>query len=172
MSADSNARSPGSALITGAAAGIGVLDADRLARRGPDLRLVARDRARLETLATRRTDDTGRAVTVLGADRTNTADLARVAQGLRTDARMTVLVNNAGIARSGDLARDDPDRLERMIQCNVLAPSWLARAAMPGYVARGHGEQRCSLCHLNHQHLPNEGEDAVHGRHCWRADVS
>lgn len=81
MSADSNARSPCSALITGAAAGIGALDADRLARRGHDLRIVARDRARLEALATRRTDDTGPAVMVLGADRTNTADLARVAQG-------------------------------------------------------------------------------------------
>ena len=55
MSADSNARSPCSALITGAAAGIGALDADRLARRGHDLRIVARDRARLEALATRRT---------------------------------------------------------------------------------------------------------------------
>ena len=58
---------------------------------------------------------------------------------LRTDARITVLVNNAGIAMSSDLASADPDQLERMIQLNVLAPSQLALAVLPGFVARGRG---------------------------------
>ena len=73
MSEDSKERSPGSALITGASAGIGALYADRLAGRGHDLLLVARNRARLEALATRLADDTGRSVTVLGTDLTNKA---------------------------------------------------------------------------------------------------
>ena len=147
MSEDINERSQGTALITGASSGIGARYADRLARRGHDLLLVARDRARLEALATRLTDDTGRAVTVIGADLTTKADLARVEQVLRTDARITVLVNNAGIAMSGDLASADPDQLERMIQLNVLAPSRLARAAVApsSTSARSwHSRRRCS----------------------------
>ena len=40
---------------------------------------------------------------------------------------------------SGDLASADPDRLESMIQLNVLAPSLLALAAIPGFVVRGSG---------------------------------
>jgi short-subunit dehydrogenase len=130
---------PGTALITGASSGIGAVYADRLARRGHDLILVARNRQRLDALAIRLSEDTGRSAEVVAADLKDRADLARVEQVLRTNARITVLVNNAGIAMTGDLATADPDRLESMIQLNVLAPSLLARAAIPGFVARGHG---------------------------------
>jgi uncharacterized protein len=126
-------------VITGASSGIGAIYADRLARRGHDLILVARNRERLDALATRLTADTGRSVKVIVADLNNKADLVRVERVLRTDASITVLVNNAGIAMSGDLASADPDRLESMIQLNVLAPSRLALAAIPGFVARGRG---------------------------------
>lgn len=129
----------GTALITGASSGIGAVYADRFAKRGHDLILVARNRERLEALATRLAADAGRSVEVIVADLTNKADLARVEQVLRTDTRITVLINNAGIAMSGDLTSADPDRLESMIQLNVLAPSLLTLAAIPGFVVRGSG---------------------------------
>lgn len=129
----------GTALITGASSGIGATYADRLARRGHDLILVARNRERLGALATRLADDTGRSVEVVVADLNDRAELARVELVLRTDAAITVLVNNAGVAMSGDLAIADPGQLERMIQLNILAPSLLARAALPGFLARGRG---------------------------------
>ena len=134
-----NTHLKGKALITGASSGIGAVYADRLAKRGYDLILVARNEERLKALSARLTDVTGRSVEVIIADLTNKADLARVEQVLRTDAGITVLVNNAGMAMSGDLAGADPDRLESMIQLNVLAPSRLALAAIPGFVARGRG---------------------------------
>ena len=129
----------GTALITGASSGIGAVYADRLARRGHDVILTARDRERLDALAIRLNADTGRSVEVIAADLSDTADLAQVEAVLRRDSRITVLINNAGIAMSGDLASADPDRLERMIRLNVLAPSRLALAAIPGFVARGRG---------------------------------
>ena len=134
-----NTNSKGTALITGASSGIGAVYADRLAKRGYDLILVARNEERLKALSARLTKHTGRSVKVIVADLSNKADLARIEQVVRTDASITVLVNNAGIAMSGDLASADPDRLESMIQLNVLAPSRLALAAVPGFVARGRG---------------------------------
>ena len=134
-----NTSPKGTALITGASSGIGAVYADRLARRGHDLILVARNRERLESLSTRLTDNTGRSVEVIVADLNDRADLARVEQVLRTDASITVLVNNAGVSMSGDLSDADPDRLESMIRLNVLAPSLLTLAAIPGFVARGSG---------------------------------
>ena len=76
----------GTALITGASSGIGAVYADRLARRGYDLILVARNTERLTALARRLTDQTGRSIEIVTADLTDTSDLARVEQILRSDA--------------------------------------------------------------------------------------
>jgi len=129
----------GTALITGASSGIGAVYADRLARRGHNLILVARSREKLDALATQLAADTGRCVEVIVADLSDRGDLVRVEQVLRDDAGITVLVNNAGIAINGDMADADPDRLESMIRLNVLAPSRLASAALRGFIARGRG---------------------------------
>ena len=58
----------GVALITGASSGIGAIYADRLAKQGYDLILVARNEPKLKALASRLTSDTGRSVEVLTAD--------------------------------------------------------------------------------------------------------
>src|SRR5262245_58806184 len=65
---DMTTQPKGTALITGASSGIGAIYADRLARRGYDLILVARNRERLSDLARRLTDATGRSVQVFPAD--------------------------------------------------------------------------------------------------------
>lgn len=135
----SNSNQLGTALITGASTGIGATYADRLARRGYDLVLVARDQARLEALATRLRGETGVAVEVLRADLNQPADLARIEQRLKDDAAITMLVNNAGMAVAGAMLDADPDRLESMIKLNVTAPTRLARAVLPGLAARGSG---------------------------------
>jgi short-subunit dehydrogenase len=126
-------------LITGASTGIGAVYADRFARRGHDLVLVARDKARLEALATRLRSETGVSVTVLPADLTEAADLAKVEARLREDERIGILVNNAGAAAPGGFANPDLAALERLIGLNVTAVTRLAGAVAPRFAARGEG---------------------------------
>lgn len=127
---------PGSALITGASSGIGALYAERLARRGYDLILVARNRERLNALARRLTDETGRSVEVVAADLGNPDDLRRVELLLRTDASITLLVNNAGVGATQPLLESDVDKMQDMITLNVNVLTRLTYAAVPGLVAR------------------------------------
>jgi uncharacterized protein len=127
------------ALITGASSGIGATYADRLARRGHDLILVARNAEKLEALATQLRQTTERQVEVPPADLANPADLRRVAQRLQEDRRIGLLVNNAGTALAAPVLASDPDRLEAMVQLNVIAATRLAQAAAAGFVARGGG---------------------------------
>lgn len=131
--------SKGTALITGASSGIGAVYADRLARQGYDLILVARSRSRLDTLAARLSNDTGRAVEVVVADLKDPADLLRVEDILRTDASITLLVNNAGVGGVMPLLASPVDDMQDMITLNVTALMRLAYAAVPGFVARGTG---------------------------------
>lgn len=129
----------GTALVTGASSGIGATYADRLARRGHDLVLVARSADKLEALAARLRDQTGVNVDILSADLGNARDLARVEQRLRDDTAIKILVNNAGIVGDGPLAGADADRLEAMIRVNVIATTRLAAAIFPRLLATGDG---------------------------------
>ncbi len=131
--------SQGLALVTGASSGIGAVYADRLARRGHDLVLVARDIARLTAVADRIRAATGRQVELLPADLANKDDVRRVEERLRSDDRIELLVNNAGVGATQTLIDSDADRLDDMIQVNVTALTRLTRAAAPGMVRRGKG---------------------------------
>ncbi|ARP91417.1 SDR family oxidoreductase [Bordetella genomosp. 9] len=130
---------PGTALITGASSGIGAIYADRLAQRGYNLIMVARSRERLNRLAERITTQTRRTVEVLQADLGDPASLAQVETKLREDASITLLVNNAGIGTHTPLLESGIDAMTGMIALNVTAPTRLAYAAAPGFVARGKG---------------------------------
>jgi len=135
----SSVQSKGKALVTGASSGIGAIYAERLAARGVDLLLVARDEARLQSAATRLRAEHGVDIEVLKADLTLKADLVTVEQRLRTDPRISLLLNNAGVAAEGPLAGADLDQLERMIQLNVVAVTHLASAAAASFSAAGRG---------------------------------
>jgi short-subunit dehydrogenase len=133
-------QSKGTALITGASTGIGAIYADRLARRGYDLILVARNRERLDQLANRLTSQTRRSIEVLTADLSDKEDLSKVEEKLRTDASITMLVNNAGIGSLGPILATKADEAQSMIELNVTALTRLTHATVPGFVARGRGD--------------------------------
>jgi short-subunit dehydrogenase len=135
----SNSSSKGTALISGASTGIGAIYADRLARRGYDLVLVARNEARLMALAGRLTAETGRSIAPLRADLSDKADLAKVERVLREDQAITMLVNNAGIGAVTPLLDTDVDKMDELIALNVTALTRLTYAVAPAFVARRRG---------------------------------
>ncbi|OWQ44101.1 SDR family oxidoreductase [Roseateles noduli] len=131
--------SKGTAVITGASAGIGAIYADRLARRGYDLILVARNEARLNALATRLSADTGRSVRAVAADLNDKADLARIETLLKQDGSISLLVNNAGVGSVASLQTADVDAMESMIDLNITALTRLTYAIGPVFSEKGSG---------------------------------
>lgn len=126
-------------LITGASSGIGTVYAERFAHRGHALVLVARDTARLEALAARLRQDTGVAIDVLPADLTQRTDLATVEARLRDDARIGILINNAGIAQSGGFTAQSAESIDQLVTLNTLALTRLAAAVAPRLASAGEG---------------------------------
>ena len=128
-----------SVLITGASTGIGATYAERFAHRGHDLVLVARDKARLDALATRLRQESSVSVDVIQADLTKSDDLGKVEARLRDDARIGILINNAGAAQSGSFIEQSAEAGERLIALNTTALLRLASAVAPRFVKAGEG---------------------------------
>ncbi|MFF7677681.1 SDR family NAD(P)-dependent oxidoreductase [Actinacidiphila glaucinigra] len=129
----------GTALITGATAGLGAAYAEGLAARGRDLLLVARDRARLESAAANLAERFGVEVSVLSADLATPEGMRSVEDRLLADSSIDMLVNNAGSALFGPLSAADPDRLEWLITFNLTSTTRLAAAAAKAFSGRGSG---------------------------------
>ena len=128
-----------SVLITGASSGIGATYAERFARRGHHLVLVARDKSRLENLAARLRQEYRVAVDVVPADLTLARDLEVVEARLRDDANIGILINNAGAAQSGGFLEQTAQSLTTLIALNTTALTRLASAIAPRLVQAGDG---------------------------------
>jgi len=129
----------GIAVVTGASGGIGAIYADRLARQGYDLIIVARNEGKLREVADRIREETGQAVEIYAADLTNSDDLASLEAHVRTNSRITLLVNNAGVGATAPLLQSDIKAMRAMIALNVDALTRLTYALAPGFAERGEG---------------------------------
>ena len=129
----------GLAVVTGASQGIGAVYARKLAERGHDVVLVARNRDRLRENAAEIRAATSREAEVVVADLSTAADTSALAERLRSDPAISVLINNAGATLDGGLLANDADAIARQIALNVTAPTLLAQAAAKAFIARGGG---------------------------------
>lgn len=122
-------------LLTGASRGIGVHIAERLAREGVELVLVARDQQKLGAVA-ERCRELGAKVEVLAADVSRAEDRARL---LKEAGEIDILINNAGVELSRRLIDQSESDVRSQIEINLVAPIELSRAFVPGMIARGRG---------------------------------
>lgn len=127
------------ALITGASSGIGAIYADRLARQGYDLILVARSADKLSQVADAIRATTGRGIETIAADLGKDQDLRQVEARVAGDAAITLLVNNAGIGSTAQALEADVDAMSAMVSLNVNALMRLSYAAVPAFAERGQG---------------------------------
>ena len=128
-----------SVLVTGASTGIGAGYAERFARRGHDLVLVARNTARMETLADRLRSETGVAIDIVPADLADPGERAVVEARLRDDARIGILINNAGTTLAGTFLDQATDDIDRLVTLNTTALVRLAHAIAPRLAREGEG---------------------------------
>jgi uncharacterized protein len=127
------------AVITGASSGIGAEFARQLAERGYSLVLVARRGELLKTVASELMSRYAILASVLPADISRSDDLLKVEQRIQEIKSLELLVNNAGYGLSGTFTSDDADKQLDMIRIHVIASMRLARAALPGMLARQRG---------------------------------
>ena len=123
------------ALVTGASSGIGKAYAERLASRGFDLIVVGRRQDRLDELQASLNDVSVEPIVADLATDNGINTVATVA-GSRP---LTMLVNNAGVAHYMPFAELPADQAAEIIRVKELAPTLLARAAVPGMLERGEG---------------------------------
>ncbi len=128
------------AVVTGASSGIGKAFAERLAREGYDLTIVARRRERLDALAQSLRAAARLSVDVLVADLAQAADLRALEKRLSDDSRLEMLVNSAGFADHMSFVQLNPEQAEEVIKVQVLAATRLTRAGLPGMLARHKGD--------------------------------
>jgi short-subunit dehydrogenase len=135
----SSNNSNGTVVITGASGGIGAVYADRFAKRGYDLLLIARDAKRLSEVSDRLSKQHGVQVETIAADLTDKADLRALETRLQTDKNVSILVNNAGFGGTKSLVDSGVDELENMIFLNVTALTRLTSAVLPNLIAKKAG---------------------------------
>jgi short-subunit dehydrogenase len=123
-------------VITGASAGIGAALAERLARDGRSVVLVARRRAALDAVAAR---CAGRALVIV-ADAGVRADVTRVVdETLARFGRIDVWVNNAGQGISRLPSQLTDEDIDEMVRQNVKSALYGMQEVLPHFTARGEG---------------------------------
>lgn len=129
----------GTAVITGASSGLGEVFAERLAKRGYDLKLVARRKDRLDLLAEKLESQYGIKVTNLVSDLSLDTDLEKVAEDLRNDKSITLLINNAGTSTLNSVTKTSVEKQKEMVNVNITALMLLSSAVLPQFVEKNEG---------------------------------
>jgi short-subunit dehydrogenase len=130
---------PGTAVITGAAHGIGAAFARRLAAGQKSLVLVDRDQATLESMPDSLAESGPAEVQTIQADLAQPEGQDRVIGRIERENDLSLLINNAGFGNPGLFHETDPQAHLDMLQVHIMSTVRFCRAALPGMVRSGRG---------------------------------
>lgn len=141
------------ALVTGGSSGIGLAVARRLSAEGAHVVLVARSVDKLRAAA----DGLDGPATPWPADVTDPTVATTVVEStLERHGHLDVLVANAGVYVAGDVWKNDPADIDRLVATNVTGVMRFVRAALPGMIERGRGDVVFTSSVSGHQAIPWE----------------
>ncbi|MDW4901623.1 SDR family oxidoreductase [Streptomyces californicus] len=134
------------AVVTGAARGLGKAIAKELATRGVKVAVLGLEEGTLSEVA----DELPTASRCWGVDITDDAAMARVAEEVsRVMGPVSIVIANAGVAEAGPFVGSDPDSWRRVIEVNLIGSAVTARSFMPQLLeTRGHYLQIASLASI------------------------
>jgi NAD(P)-dependent dehydrogenase (short-subunit alcohol dehydrogenase family) len=112
------------ALVTGGSAGLGWVITQQLVQRGYRVVVVGRDQSRLDQAA----QDFGTAVLVKKCDVTVATEIAEVVSQLD---RLDALINCVGLSDRGLIAELRPERMQQLLDQNVLSALLCCQACLP-----------------------------------------
>jgi len=127
------------AWVTGASRGIGRACAVALARAGARVALSARSLEDLLAVAEEIRSEGGEAF-AFALDLGDREAIERCAARIEEEAgAVSIVVNNAGFAKSAPFHKTTYEDLERLLAVNYVAPFWVVRSVLPGMLERRHG---------------------------------
>lgn len=127
------------AVVTGAAGGLGVAFARKLAGRGYNLWLVDLRAEAVEQVAKNVSAKFGIKVQSSCVDLTDRQQVESLASQMQQLESLELLVNNAGFGLAEFFVESNPDVHLNMVQLHVMSPMLLTRAALPGMLSRNRG---------------------------------
>jgi len=130
------------ALVTGGGRGIGRAIALALAEAGADIAVNYRRDAGAAAEVVKKIEAMGRRAKAYQASvESFEEDQAMVAEVLRDFGRISILVNNAGIASRGQAVADtDPAEMERVVRVHAFGPHYLSKLVIPSMRGEGRGD--------------------------------
>jgi short-subunit dehydrogenase len=134
-----NWKKPGSALITGASAGIGEAYARKLAEQGFNVILTARRKNKLENLASELENDYNISTEIIVADLSLLSDIEQMYKQLEEREDIDILINNAGFGTPDYFDIVPLEHSKEMLFVHNIAPMYFSRAVLPNMIRRGHG---------------------------------
>ncbi len=128
------------ALITGAAGGLGREFCKQFARRGYDLAIVGRRKSELEKMKLELEKSRKISVTVIEADlKDGNAPIAIERAVRKAGLPVEILVNNAGFGAYGSFVEIDPEVEDEMMRVNMLALTKLTKLFLPSMIKAKRG---------------------------------
>lgn len=128
------------ALITGAARGIGRASAIALAKEGVNIAMIARTEETLQTVA-KEIEAEGVKTSFAIADVSSNEEVTTAVAKLKEDlGEVDILINNAGIAKMGGFMDLEVTEWEKIIQVNLLGAYYVTRAVLPDMIERKSGD--------------------------------
>jgi len=126
-------------LITGAASGIGRLQAFEYAKHGAILVLWDIDKGNLDKVSNELRELKAQ-FTTYRCDISNRKEVYEVAEKVKQEVgHPTILVNNAGIVTGKTLLESSDEMIEKTFQVNALSNFWTIKAFLPNMLQNNHG---------------------------------